>query len=30
MFKSIIRAHTEMLLNPFYELSTKINEEEEE
>ncbi len=30
MFKAILRAHTEMLLNPFFELLSKEEDAEEE
>lgn len=30
MFKGIIRIHTEMILNPFYEFSNKISDEDQE
>lgn len=29
MFKSIIRAHTEMILNPFFEPFDRVDEEDE-
>lgn len=29
MFKNIIKSHTEMILNPFFEVSDRVDEEDE-